>query len=78
MLAQLDQDNKINTLTRPSILSERCDGNRNILHAVVNMCTPTSNKDSDTIQEDPIRYIHEDPIPTQSWPPESFDVASGK
>lgn len=42
------------------------------------MCTPTSNKDSDTIQEDPIRYIHEDPIPTQSWPPESFDVASGK
>lgn len=31
----------------PSILNERCDGNRNILHAVVNMCTPTSNKDMD-------------------------------
>lgn len=31
----------------PSFLSERCDGNRNIFHAVVNMCTPNSNKSSD-------------------------------
>lgn len=30
-----------------SILSERCDGNRNIFHACVNMCTPTSNKEGD-------------------------------
>lgn len=30
-----------------SILNERCDGNRNIFHAVVNMCTPTSNKEND-------------------------------
>lgn len=30
------------------ILNERCDGNRNIFHAVVNMCTPTSNKETDT------------------------------
>lgn len=28
-------------------MNERCDGNRNIFHAVVNMCTPTSNKESD-------------------------------
>lgn len=30
-----------------SILNERCDGNRNIFHAVVNMCTPTSNKETE-------------------------------
>lgn len=29
------------------ILNERCDGNRNILHACVSMCSPTSNKDND-------------------------------
>lgn len=29
------------------MLAERCDGNRNIFHAVVNMCTPTTNKDTD-------------------------------
>ncbi|XP_021934340.1 E3 ubiquitin-protein ligase UBR5 isoform X2 [Zootermopsis nevadensis] len=29
------------------ILMERCDGNRNIFHACVTMCTPTSNKDGD-------------------------------
>lgn len=27
------------------ILNERCDGNRNIIHACVAMCSPTSNKD---------------------------------
>lgn len=30
-----------------AILSERCDGNRNIFHAVVSMCSPTSNKETD-------------------------------
>lgn len=30
-----------------AILNERCDGNRNILHACVSMCSPTSNKDND-------------------------------
>ena len=29
------------------ILDERCDGGRNILHALVSGCQPTSNKDSD-------------------------------
>lgn len=31
--------------TLASILSERCDGNRNIFHACVTMCVPTSNKE---------------------------------
>lgn len=30
-----------------SIIQERCDGNRNILHACVHMCAPTSNKEPD-------------------------------
>jgi E3 ubiquitin-protein ligase EDD1 len=30
-----------------TILNERCDGNRNILHACINMCAPTSNKEND-------------------------------
>lgn len=29
------------------ILAERCDGNRNIFHACVSQCSPTSNKDSE-------------------------------
>lgn len=31
----------------PTVLSERCDGNRNVLHACVSMCMPTSNKEPD-------------------------------
>lgn len=30
-----------------TILRERCDGNRNIIHACVSMCAPVSNKDPD-------------------------------
>lgn len=30
-----------------AIMQERCDGNRNILHACVHMCAPTSNKEPD-------------------------------
>ncbi|XP_055716882.1 E3 ubiquitin-protein ligase hyd isoform X7 [Phlebotomus papatasi] len=30
-----------------NILAERCDGNRNIIHACVSMCAPSSNKDND-------------------------------
>ena len=28
-----------------AVLAERCDGNRNMFHACVSMCSPTSNKD---------------------------------
>jgi E3 ubiquitin-protein ligase EDD1 len=34
-----------------SIVNERCDGGRNVIHACVSMCSPTSNKDAD-VQED--------------------------
>lgn len=33
------------------ILNERCDGGRNVIHACVSMCSPTSNKDPD-VQDD--------------------------
>lgn len=37
--------------TLTSILSERCDGNRNIFHACVAMCVPTSNKEEQGIKK---------------------------
>lgn len=40
--ASADSKSQINT-----VLNERCDGNRNIVHACVSMCSPTSNKDND-------------------------------
>ncbi|XP_022901003.2 E3 ubiquitin-protein ligase hyd isoform X2 [Onthophagus taurus] len=125
ILAQLEVDSKNNPSIIHNLLNERCDGNRNIFHAVVNMCTPTSNKESDNIDTPPppttnstpglecinvitnavgarsvslrdmmrrgVRpereinnsngeqhsFVQEEPIPTHSWPPESFDVTSG-
>nr|CAH7746807.1 unnamed protein product [Callosobruchus chinensis] len=74
MLAQVDSDIKTHNLSTLSLLTERCDGNRNIFHAVVNMCTPTSNKDTDS--ENHQSFTQDDPIPTGNWPPE-FEVASG-
>lgn len=43
-LAQLEADGKSQM---ESVLAERCDGNRNIFHACVSMCSPTSNKELD-------------------------------
>ena len=36
-----------------SILEERCDGGRNIIHTLVSMCQPTSNKDADQDSNQP-------------------------
>ncbi|PSN30861.1 hypothetical protein C0J52_20667 [Blattella germanica] len=50
ILLNLEQDSKccsgVGSLLQ-GILMERCDGNRNIFHACVTMCTPTSNKEGD-------------------------------
>lgn len=124
VLAQLEVDAKNNPSVILNILDERCDGNRNIFHAVVNMCTPTSNKDTEadtptvpttnsnaglecinvitnavgprsvSLREmmrravrtdrdinnsnnDQHSFVQEEPIPTHTWPPESFDATSG-
>ncbi len=44
VLAQIDTNEGL--LKR--ILAERCDGNRNIIHAAVYACAPLSNKDNET------------------------------
>ncbi|XP_066593371.1 E3 ubiquitin-protein ligase UBR5-like isoform X2 [Prorops nasuta] len=86
VFAGLEQDMKGNTAQLQAILSERCDGNRNIFHACVNMCSPTSNKENDqgiereiaTNAVDGTSAPIEEPIPTLSWPPEAFDNTSGE
>nr|CAD7394223.1 unnamed protein product [Timema cristinae] len=85
VLATLDQEAKSCAsvmASLPNVLSERCDGNRNIFHACVTMCTPTSNKEGDqereTVAENGAHQPSgEEPIPTLSWPPETFDPTSG-
>ncbi|XP_046991563.1 E3 ubiquitin-protein ligase UBR5 [Schistocerca americana] len=112
----------LDSRTIDAILNERCDGNRNILHACVTMCAPTSNKDGEqegsnsnssglesinvitnalgsrsvslremmrrataavrserevAVDSSAHQHISDEPIPTLSWPPETFDPASG-
>ncbi|EDV98558.1 E3 ubiquitin-protein ligase hyd [Drosophila grimshawi] len=43
LLMRLEKEDRKDTV---SVVEERCDGNRNIFHACVIMCAPTSNKDS--------------------------------
>ncbi|OXU30332.1 hypothetical protein TSAR_012971 [Trichomalopsis sarcophagae] len=86
VFANLEQDLKANAAQMQSILNERCDGNRNILHACINMCAPTSNKEVEqgiehelvTNTVDTNSAPIEEPIPTLSWPPEAFDNTSGE
>lgn len=49
VLNSLDSEAKLgvtNSVMLSNILRERCDGNRNIFHACISQCAPTSNKDS--------------------------------
>lgn len=86
IFASLEQDSKGCLAQAQAILTERCDGNRNILHACVNMCSPTSNKENDQgIERDLVTNAVdassapiEEPIPTLNWPPEAFDNTSGE
>ncbi|XP_072935848.1 E3 ubiquitin-protein ligase hyd isoform X3 [Epargyreus clarus] len=84
LLHQLESDtNKQQIL---SILQERCDGNRNILHACVHMCAPTSNKEPDIAAENASMpnvptgtsansANTEEAVPALSWPPETFEAS---
>ncbi|KAI5715389.1 hypothetical protein M8J77_015250 [Diaphorina citri] len=86
-LYKLERDGNVDAIR--AILSERCDGNRNILHACVTLCQPVSNKDPETTGDvdmkdrlgdgmnDPPSSLSEEPVPTLSWPPEAYDSASG-
>ncbi|XP_076167113.1 E3 ubiquitin-protein ligase hyd isoform X3 [Ptiloglossa arizonensis] len=86
VFCNLEQDHKNNAAQIQAILTERCDGNRNILHACISMSSPTSNKENDQGIErelvsntvDGASAPIEEPIPTLSWPPEAFDNTSGE
>lgn len=46
VLCQLESSGDTKTLLN-AILNERCDSSRNIIHACISMCSPTSNKDTE-------------------------------
>ncbi|XP_017873446.1 PREDICTED: E3 ubiquitin-protein ligase hyd isoform X2 [Drosophila arizonae] len=48
LLMRLEKEDRKDIL---SVVEERCDGNRNIFHACVIMCAPTSNKDSQNLSD---------------------------
>lgn len=68
VLAQIDSNIKGKDASILSILNERSDGNRNIFHAVINMCAPTSNKENETAEE-PSRLTRQPPTTTSSNSP---------
>lgn len=45
-----------------ALLQERCDGNKNIIHACAAMCAPTSNKENDsgelTLARHTLYWVH--------------------
>ncbi|XP_060810644.1 E3 ubiquitin-protein ligase UBR5 isoform X1 [Amyelois transitella] len=83
LLHQLEAD--VNKQQMLSILQERCDGNRNILHACVHMCAPTSNKEPDIVENPSMPNLagstggsgasSEETVPALSWPPETFEAS---
>ncbi|XP_045510523.1 E3 ubiquitin-protein ligase UBR5 isoform X7 [Colias croceus] len=82
LLHQLESDSNKQQIM--SILQERCDGNRNILHACVHMCAPTSNKEPDIVENPSMPNIpnassgasNEEAVPALSWPgPETFEAS---
>ncbi|CAH2068813.1 unnamed protein product, partial [Iphiclides podalirius] len=83
LLHLLESDNNKQQIL--SILQERCDGNRNILHACVHMCAPTSNKEPDIVENSSMPNVPsgtsssganaEEAVPAISWPPETFEAS---
>lgn len=55
-----------------SIVEEKCDGNRNLLHACISACTPVTSKETEgdsVLEKDPI-------LGSFAWPPSSSDSLS--
>lgn len=46
-IAHLEANDAVGRSQMATVLAERCDGNRNIFHACVAMCSPTRNKDTE-------------------------------
>ncbi|XP_068224173.1 E3 ubiquitin-protein ligase UBR5 isoform X7 [Palaemon carinicauda] len=56
-------------LTTESIVEEKCDGNRNILHACISACCPVTSKETEgesVLEKDPI-------LGSFAWPPNSSE-----
>ncbi|KAK4302521.1 hypothetical protein Pmani_025398 [Petrolisthes manimaculis] len=67
VLALLDSDSQAE-----SIVEEKCDGNRNILHACISTCCPVTSKEAEgesVLEKDPI-------LGSFAWPPSSSDTLS--
>ncbi|XP_022827536.1 E3 ubiquitin-protein ligase UBR5 isoform X3 [Spodoptera litura] len=83
VLHQLESDTSKQQIL--SILQERCDGNRNIIHACIHMCAPTSNKEPDIVENASMPNLAggtsagganaEESVPAISWPPETFEAS---
>ncbi|VVC87967.1 unnamed protein product [Leptidea sinapis] len=80
LLHQLESDSNKHQIA--AVLMERCDGNRNILHACVHMCAPTSNKEPDIVENSMPNVANpsalnaiEEAVPALSWPPETFETS---
>lgn len=62
----------LTNLTAETIVEEKCDGNRNILHACISTCCPVTSKESEgesVLEKDPI-------LGSFAWPPSSSDTLS--
>lgn len=59
-------------LTPEAIVEEKCDGNRNLLHACISTCCPVTSKEAEgesVLEKDPI-------LGSFAWPPSSSDGLS--
>ncbi|XP_069947908.1 E3 ubiquitin-protein ligase UBR5 isoform X2 [Cherax quadricarinatus] len=69
-LIENDTPDGVSSLTTESIVEEKCDGNRNILHACISTCCPVTSKETEgesVLEKDPI-------LGTFAWPPSSSDT----
>ncbi|XP_047482711.1 E3 ubiquitin-protein ligase hyd-like isoform X2 [Penaeus chinensis] len=74
VLAVIESDNGagMTSLTTEGIVEEKCDGNRNILHACISTCCPVTSKETEgesVLEKDPI-------LGSFAWPPSSSDTLS--
>ncbi|XP_050693642.1 E3 ubiquitin-protein ligase hyd-like isoform X3 [Eriocheir sinensis] len=71
-LLENDTPDGMSNLTSEGIVEEKCDGNRNILHACISTCCPVTSKESEgesVLEKDPI-------LGSFAWPPSSSDTLS--
>lgn len=71
-LIENDTPDGVSSLTTEAIVEEKCDGNRNILHACISTCCPVTSKETEgesVLEKDPI-------LGSFAWPPSSSDTLS--